>query len=479
MSFIVNKHQLSAEMPFQTSLDKARQQRSAGRYGEAIRTLLPEVQKNPENPALLHEVADTYSAMGKENRSILVLTAITKTWPEDTDGWRKLGVRSLAVGERDTAKFAFEAMLRLGARAALPLCALNLMDTFTPTSPEANQLRDLADSADLDQAETTSVLNALGQIERKAGNTASAMALFQRSKDAVPGSYTPENVDQKIAEQIQVFSAADWPEVTAAQVGPCIAFIVGLPRSGTTLLEAMLCRHPDIASIGESPVLSQTCQTLRRMVQSQSGDTGSWSWLKQAPAPLLETGGDSYLQNAVPDQLRGSPVLIDKMPGNVTDIGFARMILPSARFVFMMRHPLDVGLSLLSNDFAGNLSYTKRQDWIAHMIRTVYASVEHYRDTIGDGLRLQSYRALVEHPEQQLRGVLQHLNLDWDPSCLDHTQSQSSHKTASVLQVRRGLNRSGLGKWKTFEAELQPLIRGLGGWDWINHWEDLDAAAQS
>jgi len=158
-------------------------------------------------------------------------------------------------------------------------------------------------------------------------------------------------------------------------------------------------------------------------------------------------------------------------------MGFARMILPDAKFIFMMRHPLDVGLSLFSKDFAEGQAFTKRLEWIGHQIRTVYASLDDYLPKLGSRLRLQSFRALVEQPEQQLRGILGHLDLDWDPACLSPEDYTGTVNTASLVQIREGINTKGLGKWRRYETELAPLVAALGGWEWIKEWEQRDAAA--
>ena len=169
-------------------------------------------------------------------------------------------------------------------------------------------------------------------------------------------------------------------------------------------------------------------------------------------------------------------VVVDKLPQNAFEMGYARMILPDAKFIFMARHPLDVGLSLFINSFATGHAYSKNWEWIGHMIRTCYASLEDYKGNLGDQLRIQSYRALVQAPEQQMKEINDHLGLDWDQECLTPQHSEDALKTASVLQVREGINQKGIGKWKRFETELAPLIEALGGWHWIRAWEEEDAA---
>ena len=336
-------------------------------------------------------------------------------------------------------------------------------------------MQQLVGKSSLTRAEKTSVLNALGEIEAAVGNTTRAFAFFQKSKDSTPGEYSPEQMDAKIAEQKDAFD----PEITAtAQVDasvPRLAFVVGLPRSGTTLLEAMLSRHSTVSSIGESSGLADTRLAVRQIVQQDFPDAGHWKWCAHASPNLLYAAQDIFVKKSLRPQDAQSEVVIDKLPQNAFDLGFARMILPNAKFIFMARHPLDVGLSLFTKDFASSHSFSKTLPWIGHRIRAAYDSLDDYRDKLTNQLRVQSFRALVQNPEQQVRAVLDHLELEWDADCLTPQHSSNALQTASAVQVREGINQKGLGKWLAFEAELAPLIEALGGWSWIKEWEEWDA----
>ena len=167
-------------------------------------------------------------------------------------------------------------------------------------------------------------------------------------------------------------------------------------------------------------------------------------------------------------------VVVDKMPMDCLDLGLARLILPEARFVFMARHPLDVGLSNFVTAFDRGNGFSTRLDWIAHITRLVYASLDDYGPKLGAALRVQSYRALVETPEAQIRALLDHVQLPFEAACLTPEAAGGAVKTASVLQVREKINRAGLGKWHFYEEQLAPLVEALGGPEWIDTWETLD-----
>ncbi|MFW8636513.1 tetratricopeptide repeat-containing sulfotransferase family protein [Cribrihabitans pelagius] len=448
-----------------------------GQYSQALGLLLPKVQAEPPALDVLHAVADCYWGMDMTERCFLVLDAVADTWPEHLETWHKIGTRKLALGDRAAASAAFHKMLDLDPVSAMALSSLHLADPLAADSAEAAKLRQLAGSPLLSVEETACVCNALGQIEGAAGNTRQAMQYFRKCKDAIPGTYSPAEFDQRIAEQRAAFHPGATPEALTGDGAPRFAFVTGLPRSGTTLLDVMLSRHPDIASIGESPGLADARLAAHSLMKKQAADPGFWQWCQEAPVALLSAVRNAFLQNNVPAEPAGASVIVDKMPANALEMGFARMILPEARFIFMMRHPLDVGLSLFTRNFANGQLFSKRLEWIGHMIRTVYASLDDFQPKLGSRLRVQSYRALVEAPEPQMRAILAHLEMDWNPACLSPEASDQAVKTASVMQVRKGINRKGLDKWKPYEAELAPLIAALGGWKWIREWEARDAAA--
>ncbi len=462
-----------------TPLEQAEFLRQTRQFAEALALLHQLVQEDPSNPALLHALADCYSESGQMDAALPVLDEICTSWPEDLNARGKAGMIRLSMGDTAAAAAAFRKVLELSPMSAAALVALNLIEIFPASSPEARKLQDLAKAPSLSPGEKAAICNALGQIEDASGKPATAMQYFAEAKAATPGDYPQAEYDKMLAEQRQAFHPGSTAEARMDDGAHRFAFVTGLPRSGTTLLEAMLGRHPGIGSIGENPGIGQAVITARQLVQDTVPLTSHWKWTWQASSEELTALRKMFLETSVPESLQDHAVIIDKQPQNSFNLGFARIMLPDAKFIFMMRHPLDVGLSLFSKDFAEGQVFSKRLEWIGHQIRTVYASIDDYLPKLGSRLRLQSYRALVEQPEQQLREILGHLGLDWHPDCLSPEHYTGAVNTASLVQVRKGINTKGLGKWKPYEAELAPLIDALGGWSWIREWEERDAALSS
>lgn len=205
------------------------------------------------------------------------------------------------------------------------------------------------------------------------------------------------------------------------------------------------------------------------------GKPYGWDWFETLSDEDARILGQTYLDCCSKLFVQGMPrLLVDKTPLNVFELGFAKRVLPNASFVFMSRHPLDVGLSNYSTNFHAAHPYSKTLASIGEMTRTVYLCAEDYRRKLGGSFRWQSYRALVSSPEPQIRALLGHLELDWNPACLAPERRDGAVKTASVFQVRSKINKGAVAKWVRFENELQPLVAALGGQEWIESWTAAD-----
>ncbi|WP_299848042.1 sulfotransferase family protein [uncultured Roseovarius sp.] len=446
-------------------------------FKPALEILLKVQDFFPNDARLLDDMAICYWRLGDQETSIQLIRQIVEISPTDPSGWGRLGAMTLSVGDTQSAEQAFSQLLKLTPRSVSALAALNLIKVFDRKSHRARTLRNLAESKGLNPTDKATALNALGRIEDAAGNHRIAFRFFARSKQLVDGAYDAEMFDQRVADQKHLFKGGNDALTPVASDAPRFAFIVGLPRSGTTLVERILCRHTNVHSIGESQVLPTVLTACREQVAKEHGLTGRWDWVAKLTAQQIDECRTLHTKLSLQGFTQTpAPVIVDKLPLNCFEIGFAKTILPDAKFIFMSRHPLDVGLSNFMTNFDATHAFSKRLDTIGHLTRAVYASLEDYEGKIGAALRRQSYSALVTDTEAQIRGLLDHVGLPWDPVCLSPEQGDEIVRTASVMQVRAPINTAALAKWKRYETELAPLVDALGGWNWIENWQAADAA---
>nr|WP_225444725.1 sulfotransferase [Pseudomarimonas arenosa] len=238
-------------------------------------------------------------------------------------------------------------------------------------------------------------------------------------------------------------------------------FIVGLPRTGTTLVERILSSHPQVFAAGE---LSHFATALKRAAATASPYVLDAETLRAAADLDLAAVGRSYIDSTRP-RTGHTPRFIDKMPLNVVLAGVIRAALPKARIICLRRHPLDSCLSNYRQLFATGFTYYHYAYDLIDCGRYWLGFdrlVAHWRAELGDRFMEVHYEQVVEDIESQARRLLAFVGLPWDPRCIDFHQNQAPVATASSAQVREPLYRRAVGRWQRYQDQLLPLI------DWLH-----------
>ena len=236
-------------------------------------------------------------------------------------------------------------------------------------------------------------------------------------------------------------------------------FILGMPRSGTTLTEQMLASHPNIFGAGE---LRDIATALTEFDRRNHGQAPFPEIVPYMSEPQLRQFGARYVSTIrafAPTAVR----ITDKMPGNFVFVGLIHLALPRARIVHTRRDPIDTCLSKL-------LPGESQLDWIIHDLgelgryyRQYEALMEHWRRVLPAGVMLDvQYEELVADFEQQARRIVAYCGLEWDERCLAFHETPRPVRTASATQVRQPIYRSAVGRWRAYEPWLGPLFDALG-----------------
>jgi hypothetical protein len=227
-------------------------------------------------------------------------------------------------------------------------------------------------------------------------------------------------------------------------------FIVGMPRSGSTLAEQILASHPLIHGAGEREDLIQVAGAAFPEAVAALDRDG-----------LLRMAQDYLTRMPLPE---GKVRTIDKLPGNFLRIGLIRLLFPNARIIHTRRNPLDTCISCYSKLFAVGQHFSYDLAELGRYYRR-YAELMRHWDSVlpSDAMLHVSYEAVVDDLEGQARRMVEFCGLEWDERCLRFYESRRPVKTASSVQVRKPLFRTSVERWKHFEAGLAPLIAELGG----------------
>lgn len=232
---------------------------------------------------------------------------------------------------------------------------------------------------------------------------------------------------------------------------PVPIFVLGMPRSGSTLIEQILASHPLIHGAGELPALENVTRSLPypECVPSLAADQ-------------LARLGQSYLA-CLPPLARGQARIIDKYPSNFLGIGLIRLILPNAKIIHTIRDPVDTCVSCYSKLFTSGVNYSYDLAELGRYYYCYSALMNHWRCVLPPGSMLDvRYENVVGDLEGQARRMIEYCGLPWDDRCLMFHASSRPVKTASAAQVRKPLYRSSLQRWRRYEGDLGPLLAELG-----------------
>jgi tetratricopeptide (TPR) repeat protein len=227
-------------------------------------------------------------------------------------------------------------------------------------------------------------------------------------------------------------------------------FIVGMPRSGTTLIEQVLASHPSLFGAGELPTLGRLAQS----VDLPPADTPGWDERLLALRKL----GQTYLDDVWKLAPRAR-YITDKMPGNFLYLGLLHLMLPQAKIIHAMRDPLDSCFSCYALRFSDGHEYCYDLETLGRFYLRYRQLMQHWHDVLPPGRILDvRYEDTVADLEAQARRVLEYIGLPWNPACLNFHENKRAVSTASVTQVRQPIYKTSVARWKHFESHLGPLL---------------------
>jgi hypothetical protein len=233
-------------------------------------------------------------------------------------------------------------------------------------------------------------------------------------------------------------------------------FVVGMPRSGTTLVEQVIASHPLVFGAGERAAFEEVVTAAVK-----PGEPGYPRMVPPMTADDIRTLGTEYLarlNRVVPNGQR----FTDKMPGNFTFAGLIHLALPKAKIIHVRRNPPDTCLSIYATSFEQPPKYAHDLGELGRYYRTYERLMAHWREVLPDGVMLDvQYEDVVNDIEGQARRLLSFCGLPWDDACISFQNRKGAVRTASAYQVRQPLYRRSMERWRGYEKHLGPLLAAL------------------
>jgi hypothetical protein len=239
-------------------------------------------------------------------------------------------------------------------------------------------------------------------------------------------------------------------------------FVVGMPRSGTTLIEQILASHPRVFGAGE---LMHFSHSAGHVCEPPGATVPYPEMMASITGEQLRTLGARYLEAvaaAVP-RSRGAPHFTDKMPANFRLVGLIHLALPNARIIHARRDAVDTCLSCFSKLFAGSQPFSFDLGELGRYYRVYDSLMAHWRAVLPQGAMLEvQYEELIADFEPQARRIIAYCGLEWDDACRAFHRTERPVRTASAVQVRQPLYASAVGRGRPYEPWLGPLLAALG-----------------
>jgi len=371
-----------------------------------------------------------------------------------------LAVCRQAQGCFEQAAELLRRALALDSSATEAAYLLATNEGYEPADRELARWAALAEDRDLTEEKRAHLLFALGRAQERRGRYDAAFPCFERG-NRIKARLQPFDADRHTAyvdRLMAVFSEeffAQRRDFGVSEAAP--VFIVGMPRSGSTLVEQILCAHPDVAALGEHREMLEIVRDLPGIVAAGS------TFPECCPDITIETCEGLARRYLAATSREGSATscMTDKMLGNFLRLGVIALLFPHARVVHCTRNPLDTCVSCFTQDFAHGLRFTTDLSNLASFFRDYRRLMAHWRQVLPLSILDVRYESLVRDPETVSRDLVGFCGLPWDSRCLRPHHARRDIATASVWQARQPIHGQSVGRWRNYEAFLGPLIAGL------------------
>ena len=408
---------------------------SLGNHDLQIRIYQALVEVDPFNVGLLKTLGDALKTTGRTDEAIAALRKAVEVSPGYGEGWWTLSnFKSYEFSDRDLSTMRKALRRKISEQDAIHF--------HYALGSACEQRGDFANSFRHYEA---------GNALRRKGFSADSMRITALI-DLGVATYVPELFERHRGGG----HPANDP-----------IFVVGLHRSGSTLIEQILASHPLIEGTTELTVMQHIWERLGRIASLR--DRGPFQELLLLDPPAIRAIGEEYIERTRAYRGTDRPYFVDKLPANWMHLGLIRLALPNAKIVDARRHPMACGFSNFKQNYASGIRFSYSLESIGQFYRDYVRFMDHI-DQVQPGVvhRVLNER-LIEDPEGEVRRMLDFIGLPFDPACLEFHRNTRAVHTPSAEQVRRPINRDGVDNWRHYEQWLGPMKEALGpaldSWD--------------
>jgi len=419
---------------------------------------------DPESPSYRNLCAVILSRIGEYERSIDLYARLLAEYPDNAKVWLSYGHVLKTEGSVSESIDAYRKSIDRNSSFGEAYWSLANLKTFRFTDADVAAMREQLEDKELSGQDRWQFQFALGKAYEDAKDYANSFKHYAKGNALIRlrSSYDPELNTSRAQRLKSEFSREFFEDRKGAG---CDAmdpiFIVGMPRSGSTLLEQMLSCHSQVEGTTELPDLITMAKDLRG--QADTDDIAVYaSVLAAKSVDELRELGENYLRTTRIHRKTDRPLFIDKMPNNFLHVGMIHLILPNAKIIDARRHPLGCGFSNFKQYYAQGQAFSYGLSEMGRFYHDYVDLMAHFDKVLPDRIHRVFYEDTVADTESVVRGLLDYCGLEYEPECLRFFESERPVRTASSEQVRQPIYREGVEQWRHFEEWLEPLKEALG-----------------
>jgi len=442
-------------------LDLARALKEQDRVEEAVDCTGEVVERNPRHAPAWYLHASMLAIIGRYEEALAAYERAIALRPNNPPAYIGMGHLLKTLGRQADGIAAYRTAIEQQPDFAEVYWSLANLKTFRFTDEEVRVMESYVAGEQLDDDARIHFLFTLGKAYEDQREFEKSFEYYQQAcaQQRMRIVYDPVET-QLLHERIRSTFSADFIASRAGQGcdDPAPIFIVGLPRSGSTLIEQILASHSQVEGTAELPDVGRVISSLGRQGNARAYPEA----VVEMEAEDWWAAGESYLLRTERHR-HGLPRFTDKMPNNFANIGMIKLMLPNARIIDARRHPLDSCFGSFKQHFALGQAFSYDLEELGEFYLEYRAMMRHWNRVLpGQVLELR-YEDMVADQLTQTRRLLDFCGLPWEDSCLRFHETERAVRTASSEQVRQPIYDSSINHWRHFRRQLQPLVDVLGG----------------
>jgi predicted Zn-dependent protease len=418
----------------------------------------------PTHPGYRNLKAVVLCRVGDYEPAIAIYAELLEQYPDNPKVWMSYGHALKTAGHTQRAIAAYRRSLEREPSFGEVWWSLANLKTFRFDADDLATMRRQLARADLAEDDRLHLEFAVGKALEDAGEYEPSFRHYAQG-NAIRRAQLHYSADETSA-RVRHIRRRYTRGFFAARAG-CGSpardpiFVVGLPRSGSTLIEQILASHSQVEGTMELPEVT----SITRMLRERAGADGEMPYhdaLAALDAGALRELGERYLDNTRIQRKTAAPLFIDKMPNNFMHVGLIHLMLPNATIIDARRHPLACCFSGFKQHFARGQGFSYSLEDLGRYYRDYVALMAHFDAVLPGRIHRVFYERMVEDTEGEIRRLLDHCGLPFEESCLRFFQNERPVRTASSEQVRRPIYREGVDHWQNYAPWLVPLESTLG-----------------